>query len=265
MITWLLRKPWWFNLLAMFVLTIAVFFIWLSSLSWFTRHGQTSVVPRLVGLSFTEAKSLLESKGFSVAVDDSVYTDTLPPLHVLKQIPDPDEAVKAGRVIFLTISRLVPPEVELPNLRGQSFRNAEMILKSLDLRVGDTIYRRDFARNAVLEQRYAGSVITPGTRVRKGSRIDLVLGNGLGDVEMEVPDMLGLTFGEAKSRLDELGLGVGVLMLSPDLTDTLSGFVIRQEPMPRMGDTVVNRIRSGQLMDLWLGATAPVRDTIYFP
>lgn len=262
MIAWLLRKPWWFNMLAAFLLGISIFFIWLSSLSWFTGHGRASVVPRVVGLPLEQAKSLLESKGFSVEVDDSIYSDTLRPLHVMKQLPEPDETVKEGRTVFLTIARVIPPEVELPNLRGQSFRNAEMILRSLDLRVGDTLYRRDFARNAVLEQRYAGSVITPGTKVRKGSRIDLVLGNGVGEIEMPVPDLLGLSYAEAKSKLEELGLSVGVLMMAPDLTDTLSGFVIRQEPTPSMGDSVVNRIRSGQLMDIWLGITQPKRDSL---
>ncbi len=265
MIKWFLRKPWWFNLLAAILLAVSIFFIWLNSLSWFTRHGRASVVPQVVGLSFKDAKSLLESKGFSVEVDDSIYSDTLPPLHVLKQLPESEETVKEGRTIFLTITRLVPPEVELPNLLGQSFRNAEMILKSLDLRVGDTVYRQDFARNAVLEQQYGGVVAAPGTKVRKGSRIDLVLGNGVGDKEMIVPELIGLTFLDAKAKLDGMGIGIGVLVLSTDLIDTLSGFVIRQEPIPRMGDSIINRIRSGQLVDIWLGTTPPIKDSINVP
>lgn len=262
MIAWLLRKPWWFNLLAACSLAIVIFFVWLSSLSWLTGHGRSAVVPTVQGLSYDQAKTLLESKGFTVVIDDSIYSDTLRPSHVLKQLPDPGETVKEGRTVFLTVARVVPPEVEMPNLSGQSYRNAEMILKSLDLRVGDTTYRKDFARNAVLEQLYMGALIAPGAKLRKGSKVDLVLGNGVGDKEMLVPDLLGLTYADAKLKLDELGLSVGVLKLVPELIDTLGGFIIRQEPTPKLGDTVINRIRSGQLVDIWLGLTPPIKDTI---
>lgn len=55
--------------------------------------------------------------------------DTVKPLTVIKQIPDADEVVKSHRTVFLIISRAVPPLVEMPNLLGYSFRNAEMVLK----------------------------------------------------------------------------------------------------------------------------------------
>ncbi|MFM7671193.1 MAG: PASTA domain-containing protein [Bacteroidota bacterium] len=262
MIAWLLRKPLWFNMLVGLGLMLLLFFGWLFALNWFTKHGQSAVVPNVVGMSFPQAKSLLETKGFDVVVEDSIYSDTLPPLHVLRQLPDSAEVVKVGRTIFLTIARVIPPEVVMPSLKGQSYRNAEMILKSMNLQLGDTIYRQDFARNAVLDQLYQGMPIAPGTNIRKGSRIDLVLGNGVGDKEMLVPDLLGLTYTDARAILEQMGVGFGVLMIAPDLMDTVSGFVIRQEPTPRLGDSVINRIRSGQLMDIWLGTTPPVKDSV---
>ena len=262
MMAWLYRKPLWFNLLFGLGLAIVIFFCWLFSLNWFTKHGKAVVVPSVVGLPLAEATSMLENKGFTVVVDDSLYILSSPPQQVLKQLPDSAETVKYGRTIFLTISRVVPPEVVMPSLRGQSYRNAVMILNSLDLQVGDTIYRQDFARNAVLDQLYRGVTLAPGSSVRKGSRIDLVLGNGVGDKEMLVPNLVGMSFSDARSLVEEMGLGVGVLFLNPDLKDTLSGFVIRQEPTPQLGDSVTNRIRSGQLIDIWLGATQPTIDSL---
>jgi beta-lactam-binding protein with PASTA domain len=150
----------------------------------------------------------------------------------------------------------------MPSLRGQSYRNAELILKSMNLVVGDTIYRKDFARNAVLDQLYRGRSIKPGAQVPMGSRIDLILGNGVGNEEMLVPDLIGMRYSEASLLIGDMGLGLGVLILSPEVTDTLSGYVVRQEPVTRLGDSVVNRIRAGQLIDIWLGATPPVKDTI---
>ena len=77
--------------------------------------------------------------------------------------------------------------VEMPNLVGYSFRSAEMALKNSNLRVGDTTFKADFAKNAVLEQRYNGAVITAGTKIRMGSTISLVLGDGVGDRQFVVP------------------------------------------------------------------------------
>jgi beta-lactam-binding protein with PASTA domain len=262
MISWLLKKPWWFNLLAGVGLAVGLFFFWLLSLGWLTNHGKTASVPAVVGLSISEAQKMLESKGFTVEVDDSIYSDTKPGLHVLKQLPDSAELVKEGRTVYLTITRAVPPSVEMPSLRGQSYRNAELILKSMNLVVGDTIYRKDFARNAVLDQLYRGRSIKPGAQVPMGSRIDLILGNGVGNEEMLVPDLIGMRYSEASLLIGDMGLGLGVLILSPEVTDTLSGYVVRQEPVTRLGDSVVNRIRAGQLIDIWLGATPPVKDTI---
>jgi len=262
MISWLLKRPLWMNLLIGFGLAMLLFLVWLSSLSWFTKHGRSVIVPSVVGTSIDQAKALLESRGFEVVIEDSIYSDSLPPLQVIRQLPDSAESVKEGRTIFLTIARVVPPEVSMPSLRGQTYRNAEMILRSMDLKIGDTIYRRDFARNAVIDQLYQGMPISPGSLIRKGSVIDLVLGNGVGEQEILVPDLLGLRYPDALMMLEQLGLGTGVLMLTPPLTDTLGGFVIRQEPTPRLGDSVTNRIRTGQLIDLWLGTTPPVRDTL---
>jgi beta-lactam-binding protein with PASTA domain len=151
MIAWLLRKPLWLNILVGVSLACLLFFGWLLSLNWFTKHGQSTVVPAVVGIPFSKAKSILEGKGFSVVIEDSIYSETLPPSHVIRQLPDSAETVKSGRTIFLTVTRVVPPEVAVPSLKGQGYRNAEMILKSLNLLVGDTLYRQDFARNAVLD------------------------------------------------------------------------------------------------------------------
>ena len=73
---------------------------------------------------------------------------------VLKQVPEGDELVKINRTVYLTINRHVPPMVEMPNIVGFSFRNAEMALKNMGLRIGDTTYVTDFAKNSVLEQHY---------------------------------------------------------------------------------------------------------------
>lgn len=262
MFSFITKKSIWVNVLAGLLLGVLLFALFLFSLGWLTDHGKSATVPSLAGKSFDEAKIILEKAGFDWEVQDSVYVDSLPPLQVVKQIPDADEVVKSNRTILLLLRSVDPPLVEMPNLIGYSFRNAEVVLRTMDLKVGDTLFRPDFARNAVLEQRFNGAVITAGTKIRKGSLITLVLGDGVGDQPIEVPALIGLTYGEAKTLLDSTGLNFGAIVLDPGVKDTLSGFIYRQSPERLTEDQLPARIRPGQLIDIWLQSQRPITDTL---
>jgi eukaryotic-like serine/threonine-protein kinase len=253
-------RPLWVNVLVGIVLAIGLFALFLLSLNWLTGHGKSSSVPSVTGKTYEEARSILKKAGFDVEIQDSVYVDTVPALHVIKQIPEADEVVKSNRTVFLVIRRAVPPEVEMPNLSGYSFRNAEMVLKSMDLRVGDTTFRPDFARNAVLDQLYNGAVIKPGTKIRKGSVISLVLGDGIGNLEFPVPIITGMTYCDAKAELESRGLSIGAIVLG-GVADTCSAFIYKQVPGRYDEEKHMLRIRSGQTIDIWLQADKPVADT----
>lgn len=168
MFDFITKKPLWVNLIASVVVAILLFGLFLLSLGWLTDHGKAATVPSLTGKSLEEVKRVLDSTGFEWEVQDSVYVDSISPLQIVKQFPDADEVVKANRTIFLIVRSVEPPLVEMPNLIGYSFRNAVVVLKTMDLKVGDTLFRPDFARNAVLEQRMNGQLITPGTKIKKG-------------------------------------------------------------------------------------------------
>ncbi len=254
-------RPLWVNLIVGVLLAVAIFALFLLSLNWITGHGKSATIPAVTGKSFEEAKSILKKAGFEVEIQDSIYVDTVPAMNVIKQIPEADEVVKSNRTVFLVICRAVPPEVEMPNLSGYSFRNAEMVLKSLDLRVGDTTFKPDFARNAVLEQWYKGAVINPGTKIRKGSVISLVLGDGIGNQEFAVPTITGMTYCEAKEALESMGLIIGSVVTVSDVKDTCNAFIYRQVPQKFDEEKRLLRIRSGQTIDVWLQSDKPVADT----
>jgi beta-lactam-binding protein with PASTA domain len=257
----LTHRPLWVNILAGIILAIAIFALFLVSLNWLTGHGKAATVPSVSGKSYEEARVLLKKAGFDVEIQDSVYVDTMRPLSVIRQIPDADEVVKSNRTVFLIISRAVPPEMDMPNLVGYSFRNAEMILKNMDLKMGDTTFKPDFAKNAVLEQHYKGSPITAGTKIRKGSTISLVLGDGVGNREFSVPEITGMTFAEAKALLESAGLGIGAIVAEMNVADTLNAYIYKQNPQRFDDEKRILRIRSGQLMDVWLQNDKPVKDS----
>jgi len=261
MFQFITKRPLWINLLAGLVLMVVLLFILSIFLGPLTRHGKNKTVPNVMGKSFEEAKNILNNSGFEVEVQDSIYSDTIAKGSVLRQVPDGDGIVKISRTVYLTINRQVPPMVEMPNLKDFSFRNAELQLKNMGLRVGNTSYVHDFAKNTVQEQHYSGTPIAPGTKIQQGSSIDLVLSDGLGETEFSVPNLIGMTFGEAKSFLESNGLSFLSVMLEPGVTDSVSAYINWQDP-PRIGEDGKHiKIRTGQTMNVRLSLIRPAIDT----
>lgn len=260
MFKFITHRPLWINLVSGLLLTFVIFLIFFLSLKWLTHHNQSKIVPSVIGKSFEEAEDILDKAGFEVEIQDSIYVDTAKPLKVLKQVPEGDELVKINRTVYLTINRSVTPMVEMPNIVGYSYRSAEMVLKNMNLQIGDTVYKTDFAKNSILEQRYKGDIITPGTKIRMGSVISLVLGNGVGDQKFIVPNLIGMTFGEAKALLESHGVGFGVT-IADEVNDTLSAYIYWQRPERFDEDRKFQYIRPGQLMDVKLQAEKPVTDS----
>jgi beta-lactam-binding protein with PASTA domain len=186
---------------------------------------------------------------------------------VIKQFPEPEATVKVNRIIYLTINRLIPPSIAMPNLIGMSLRNALIELRSLGLKLGDTSFVPDIAKNAVKDQLIDGVPIKPGDLVRMGAIIDLQIGAGVVGNELPVPDLFGLNYQEALLVIEVNGLSPGVIILDENLADTSAGFVYWQNPMPVNEQFQQNRIRSGQLIDMKLSASKPekVSDTLNIP
>ena len=251
--TYLTRQPFWVNLLAALTLVFLIGFLFLQSLSWFTNHGAYLKVPAVKGQNVDNAIKILESQGFEVVIQDSVYFDTIPRYTVIKQLPEPDATVKVNRTVYLTINRASPPDISIPKLEGLSFRFAHDLLRRNHLRLGDTIYRPDFMKGSVLEQQYNGSRVTAGTKVPWGARITLIIGGGLEVEQMLVPELVGLTFADAKALLETKGITIASVIPMSTVRDTAAAFVYKQNPERFDIDKVTPLyIRPGQTMDIWL-------------
>lgn len=263
MFKFITEKPLWVNILAALGLILVLVFIFFFSLDWITGHGKVEKVPNVTGQNIVAATKMLEAKGFDVEVVDSVFIDSTARLAVVKQSPEADASVKAGRTVYLTINRAVAPEVEMPSLIGFSIKSAQLMLQSLNLKMGDTSYRPDIARNAVLEQLYNGAIIKQGTKIPMGSTISFVLGSGLGNTDMDVPDLTGLKVQEALDLLKSKSLNTGSIIARTAISDTLNSFVVDQNPRvfsePQPGQKVINKLKAGQIIDLYIGNTAPAK------
>lgn len=259
MFRFITKQPFWVNVLAAISFLVLLLFSVLWMLGFITRHGQFEQVPAVVGQPVERAIEALEAKGFSVNIQDSIWEADKTPGTVLKQMPDSGQLVKAKRTIYLSINRTNPPQIEMPKLVGLTFRNAMIYIRQLGLVLGDTTRKPDIAKDAVLEQLYNGNPIAAGTPIYQGSVVSLVLGNGLGNTIMEVPQLVGLTMEEARALLRSYNLNMGAMVVESDVRDTARAFVIRQSPATKSslpdGGYQRNNIRPGQAIDIWLGGT----------
>jgi beta-lactam-binding protein with PASTA domain len=234
--------------LAGFLLVLAFFYFYLPVV---TNHGESITVPDLVGLTYNDLEEFLTDRELRFEINsDSGYSSEYPPLSVLKQYPESGQKVKENRKIFLTLNAINPPEVRMPNLVDGSLKNAEMVLESYGLIRGEIIYEPDPARNAVLDQLFEGESIKEGIPIAKGSRIDLVVGDGIGRQIFEMPDAVGLEIEEAKILILGSSLSLGEIKYV-EQDDEVPGTVIQQNPESGI------MVKIGRSVDLWVAGPDP--------
>lgn len=210
---------------------IAVVLIAFFSLSFYTNHGSGIPVPKLKGLNVDNAIKMLEDQGFDYRID-SVFKVDAAPGSIIEQDPDPGTNVKENRIIYLTMVSTQAPDILLPNVEQTLFISASRVLKNYGLKF-DTSYRADIARDMVLEVRFAGQIIKPGTKIPKGSTVNLVLGDGAGASEVPIPDLINQDLDAARFVLSSSGgLALGEIIYQGTITDSSNVIVVSQSPMP---------------------------------
>ena len=249
------KKSFLFHLGIVILVFSVLYILFFTTLHWLTRHGEELRIPDVRGKDMNAAISQLKGMHFEVYVD-STFEPSLKPLTVLKQVPDTGSIVKQGRTVFLTVNMLTPPHIPMPSLVNLSLRSAEMLLRNNKLLLGDTTYKPDIAAGAVLEQLYKGSPIRAGELVAQGSKIGLVIGDGLGNTEFDMPEVVGMNVDEAVTELTQYNLQC-IITPKDELTaikDTFSAFIVDQVPAPG------SRVKQGEIIDLFIDQNQPSGD-----
>lgn len=241
------------------VLSLVLLFVFIILLRGFTRHGDYIKVPSVKGMDISEATRTLSAQGFEVSIEDSAYRDNLPKLSVVWQSPDAGEEVKVHRTVYLTVNRAIPPTVDMPNLLSLQFKFAESSLSGYGLKLGDTSYKPDFARNTVLDMLVNGQSVKAGTKIPMGTVVSLVLGAGIAVTEVPVPDLFGMRLTDARVVLEANGVQMGSVVPDGDVPDTATAFIYRQNPSPTGSDGMPTLIHAGQTIDVYVGRQLPVR------
>lgn len=230
-------------------LFLGFFFLYLP---FTTNHGQSITVPDLRGMSTEQLEDYLDERNLRYEVVDCTFVVGQKPLTVIRQTPKSGLRVKEDRKIYVYITALNAPNVKMPQLIDRTKRSAEAELTRLGLRLGEIIYVPDPAQNSVREQRYNGKPIIPGTLIPQGSIIVLEVGDGIGNTEFDVPDVVGKTLEEALFVLKGSNLAKPLIQYVDDPSKP-PGTVIRQNPEAGAG----NKIHVGDIVDLWVVGGPP--------
>ncbi len=226
------------------VLFLGFFFVYLP---YTTNHGQTITVPDVSKLSMDEMRNILNDRNLRYEVTDCTFVAGAQPLTIIEQYPRANAKVKEDRKIYLKVTKRVAPMVAMPSLVDMIDRSAVRMLESMGLQEGERTYVPDVAKNSVLRQLYNGREIAAGTPIPKGSKIDLEIGDGLGNTMFDIPNVVGLQLDEAEAAIRGSNLKIGT-KISVDDPEKEVGTVVRQRPEARPGE----RIRVGETMDLWV-------------
>ena len=190
--------------------SLIIFFLFYIYFPIKTNHGDTITVPNLIGMELKDIDEFLSNRDLRYEIlDDSSYSSEYPPYSILQQNPSENEKVKENRKIYLTLNSSIPPKIKMPKIINGSVKNAQLILKSYDLKLGEITYVPDMARNAVLKMFIEGDSVSENDLVLKGSIVDLEVGNGLGNQIFETPDLINLDLEEARFTIIGSGLRLG--------------------------------------------------------
>ena len=181
---------------------------------WYIRNSHSIPLMNLKNKPLSKAQEILKSEGFKILIHDTVYTSTVLPDIVLDQFPKSSTRVKQGRTVRLSSSQ---PErvVEVPNLIGQTKRNAELMLQQIGLLI-DTVYSEyhpEILNGVIIWQSPKG-----GDVLRKGNGVHLNISKGKPPNFFQVPELYTLSKTVAEKRLKKAGLSLGKVEFKQDTT-----------------------------------------------
>ena len=207
----LLKSPLLKNIVVIALLMVAMLVVAHILMLWGTRHGARRVVPDLSGVALSDAERIARENDLELHINDSLFVPAYAGGIILDQLPEGGVEVKPGRTVYITINSFRQKMVPVPYVAGRSLRQAKNMLEIAGLEIKELIYRPDMATNYVLEQFYDRQQILAESRVEAemGSGITLYVGVEPEENVALVPQVVGLSLRDAKSRLWESGLNVG--------------------------------------------------------
>lgn len=182
-------------------------------------------VALVIGMPEEQARQTLEERGFRVKVLETGERDpALPAGYVTWQEPPAAVELAEGSQVELTLSE-GPAPVTVPDVLQFDLAQARRVMAAAGLALGGVDSVPSTAEAGVV----VGTRPPAGSPLRPGSPVEVVVSRG--PAAIRIPDLVGMALADARQRLDELGLRVGVVrqVRRPRASP---GSVLEQRPRP---------------------------------
>jgi beta-lactam-binding protein with PASTA domain len=126
-----------------------------------------------------DMRTAIEEAGLRYEVLDSAnYSPNYPRFSIIEQNPKAGNKVKENRKIYFTVNPSGYKKVTLPNIIQVTQRNASSMLRAVGLDVQRVTYIDELGEDMVYYIKHKGKIISPGDKLPKTSKIELICGNG---------------------------------------------------------------------------------------
>ena len=171
----------------------------------FAIHGREVAVPKLAGLTATEAQRVAGDSGLAISRDQRFYSSDVPEGRIVSQLPQAGTRVRTGFRVRIAES-LGPQKVEIPNLVGQSVRSAELNLRRRGLELGSVAQLA--TANAAADQVIAQSP-TPDAQQVSTPSVSVLTSVAPDQEAFVMPEFVGSKLSEASAAIRDGWTGGG--------------------------------------------------------
>ena len=207
-----------------------LFFLYLKFLDVYTLHDRYISVPDYYGFNLKQLDSISEANNLRYVIIDSISDLNQPKGIVINQEPKANSKVKKKRRIYLTVTETNTSIVNFPDVYDLTLRQALRKIEIVGLTVGKLEYKSDIATNKILDFNVNGISIVAGQEILKGTVVNLVVGRGLSDEYVVVPDLIGLNRVAAHIVLKTSSLNIGTEFYDESCADTANAVIYKQTP-----------------------------------
>jgi serine/threonine protein kinase len=201
-------------------------------------------VPSVKGLDEISAKATLEGRGLEIGTITRDFHESIASGIVIDQDPSEDSSAQKGDKVNLVISKGVDVKrTNVPDLNGRSLNEAERLLLSKNLKLGDKneIITNDKAQDGKI----SNQGITAGTEVNEGISVNVSYYKYEEPKieQVKVPEFTTLTVKDAKKLAEESDVTIKIIGKSKD-EDIIKTQDKKAGTMVDVGDTITLTIEA---------------------
>ena len=215
------RRRGWLALLLIMMLSASA-----ALAGWYLTEGRFTTAPDLASLSRAEAGRVAANSGLSIDFSEA-YSETVARGMVISTSPKPGTKIEKGSQIEAAVSR-GPERYAMPAVVGQPRSAAEAAIQEANLSIGKVA-------DGFSEHVPAGVVLSasekPGTRLKKGTAINLVVSSG--PKPLLITNYQGTPYAAAAAALSNAGFRV--VERTGYSNNVAKDLVLRQDPRSGRG------------------------------